>query len=450
MSNREKFLEKPLPSSEDSERAILGAILLDNDLMAEASEHVTASDFYSPMYRRIFGAMHELYNTSRPIDAILIGEELKKTDSLESIGGVAAIANLTYGLPHFSDLSEYLTLVREKSVMRRLIRICNSITTEVLEEDSTLEQLLASAEQQIFSLANSTHQSSFEQLRELVATAIDLSRQRSSSTELLIGLSTGYTDLDLKLQGLKNGDLLILAARPSVGKTVLATNLAQNVSIRDGRTVAFFSLEMSKAQLANRIIASEATVDNYRFNIGHLSDSEWDGVEEIRNSVSDTKLFIDDTAMISVPQIRSKVRRLSQQQGRVDLIVIDYLQLMGSGDVRFRQAEIAEISRSLKLTAREFDCPVLALSQLNRESEKRANHRPNLSDLRESGAIEQDADVVMFIYREDLYLPDPSMHTNISEIIIAKNRQGAIGTSRVQFDGAHNSFRDVNIDTGDF
>lgn len=449
-ARREQFLERPLPSSEDSERAILGAILLDNGLIAQAVEKLAPEDFYSPMHRRIFGAMIALFESSKRIDPILIGEELKKDGSVESIGGVAAITNLTYGLPHFSDLREYIKVVRDKSMLRSLVRTCNQITGSALEEEDDAEVVLDRAEQMIFALAEQKDRQGFSPIQpvaEQVFTKIQEFARNDSHA--LTGLATGFRDLDNLTSGFQAGDLIIVAARPSMGKTALCLNIAQRAAVKERAVVAVFSLEMSKEQLVMRMLSAEASVDARSLRLGMLSNKDWGRLAEAIGTLADTRLFIDDTPGISVLEMRAKLRRLAAEQKQLDLIVVDYLQLMGGGTRRNenRQQEVSQISRDLKSLAKEFNTPVLALSQLSRAPEARNPPRPMMSDLRESGSIEQDADVVAFIYRQDYYAKNaddiPEDQKNIAEIIIAKQRNGPTDTIKMAFLKQFTRFEDL-------
>ncbi len=433
-ARREQFLERPLPSSEDSERAILGAILLDNSLISQAVEQLKAEDYYSPLHRRIFTAMISLFEASKSIDPILIGEELKKDGSIDSIGGVSTITNLTYGLPHFSDLSGYIEVVKDKSVMRSLIRTCNQITSEALEEEDEARVVLDRAEQMIFALAERRTAEGFSHIQpvaERVLAKVEEYSKRESHA--LTGLATGFRELDEMTSGLQPADLIIVAARPSMGKTALCLTIAQNAAIAEKAVVGFFSLEMSKEQLVMRMMSSEAKVDASRFRRGILSREEWERLARAIGTLSDAKMFIDDTAGISVLEMRAKARRLAAEQKRLDLIVVDYLQLMGgSRRNENRQQEVSQISRELKGLAKELNVPVIALSQLSRAPEARNPPRPMMSDLRESGSIEQDADVVAFIYREDYYKPTDE-NAGMAELLISKQRNGPTGTVKLAF-----------------
>ncbi len=433
-ARREQYLERPLPSSEDSERAILGAILLDNSLISQAVEQLKVEDFYYPLHRRIFNAMIALFETSRSIDPILIGEELKKEGPIEAMGGVSTITNLTYGLPHFSDLSEYIKVVRDKSVMRSLVRTCNQITSEALEEEEDAKVVLDHAEQMIFALAEKRTREGFLNIQpgaEKVREKVQEYAKRESHA--LTGLATGFRELDEMTSGLQPSDLIIIAARPSMGKTALCLTMAQNAAITEKAVVGIFSLEMSKEQLVMRMMSSEAKVDASRFRKGILSREEWERLARAIGTLSDAKIFIDDTPGISVLEMRAKARRLAAEQKALDLIVVDYLQLMGgSRRNENRQQEVSQISRELKGLAKELNVPVVALSQLSRAPEARNPPRPLMSDLRESGSIEQDADVVTFIYREDYYKPTEE-NTGMAELIISKQRNGPTGTVKLAF-----------------
>jgi len=435
-SRREQFLEKPLPSSEESERVILGAILLDNSVIAQAVEHLKSEDFYSPLNRRVFAAMIALFEKQKQIDPILIGEELKKEGSLESIGGITTITNLTFGLPHFSNVEEYIKVVRDKSVVRNLIRTCNKITGDALAEEDDAEIILDNAEREIFKIAEARTQQSFSRIAPVADRVLARVKEHAAGgASGITGLSTGFTELDDLTSGLQRTDLVIIAGRPSMGKTALCLTLAQNAALRSNAVVAVFSLEMSKEQLVTRMLSSEAHINAHRFRTGHLMTNEWERLAGAIGTLSEAKVFIDDTPGISALEIRAKCRRLKAEQKQLDLILVDYLQLMGSGAgrrIENRQQEVSQISRELKALAKELDVPVLALSQLSRAPEARNPPKPLMSDLRESGSIEQDADVVGFIYREDYY-KETDENKGLAELIIAKQRNGPTGTIKLAF-----------------
>ncbi|MBA3334624.1 MAG: replicative DNA helicase [Pyrinomonadaceae bacterium] len=434
MATPEQYLEKPLPSSPESERVILGAILLDNQLISQAIEHLSKDDFYSPLHRRIFNAMMSLFERSERIDPILIGEELKKDGAIDSIGGIAAITNLTYGLPHFSDILDYARIVKSKATVRNLIKVCNQITSEALAEEEESEIILDHAEQMIFALADERTRQGFAHVKPIAETVLaKVQEYAKRETHALTGLATGFRELDQMTSGLQKTDLIIVAARPSMGKTALCLTLAQNAAILEKAVVAVFSLEMSKEQLVMRMLSSEARVDAHRFRTGYLTRDEWGRLAQSIGTLSEAKIFIDDTPGISVMEMRAKTRRLVAEQKKLDLIVVDYMQLMsGSRRTESRQQEVSQISRELKGLAKELDVPVVALSQLSRAPEARNPPKPLMSDLRESGSIEQDADVVAFIYREEYYKQSEE-NAGVAEILISKQRNGPTGSIKLAF-----------------
>ncbi|MGI8466893.1 MAG: replicative DNA helicase [Pyrinomonadaceae bacterium] len=443
-NTREQFLEKPLPSNSDSERVILGAILLDNTLISQAIELLKQDDFYSPLHRRIFRAMISLFDRGDKIEPILIGEELKKEGQLENIGGVATITNLTYGLPHFSNIAHYAKIVHDKAVIRNLIKVCNQVTSEALAEEDDADIILDHAEQAIFALAEERTRQGFAHVKP-VAEAVLIKVQEFARREshALTGLSTGFRELDQMTSGLQKNDLIIVAARPSMGKTALCLNIAQNAAILENAVVAIFSLEMSKEQLVMRMLSSEAKVDAQRFRNGFLARDEWARLAAAIGTLSEAKIFIDDTPGISPLEMRAKARRLTAEQKRLDLVVVDYMQLMsGSRRSESRQQEVSQISRELKGLAKELNVPLIALSQLSRAPEARNPPKPQMSDLRESGSIEQDADVVAFIYRDEYYNKSEE-NAGLAELLISKQRNGPTGTVKLAFLKEFTKFVDV-------
>jgi len=432
---REQFLEKPLPSSIESERAVLGGILLNNALASQAIELLKPDDFYSISNRLIYGAIISLFERGSTIDPILLGEELKKESALESVGGITTITNLTYGLPHFSNITNYSKIVRDKSLARNLIKVCNLIISNALAEEDPADVLLDHAEQLIFALAEGRASEGLVHVKPVAEAVLEKVQEFARrETHALTGLATGFRDLDSITSGLQKTDLIIVAARPSMGKTSLCLTLAQNAAILENAVVAVFSLEMSKEQLVMRMMSSEAKVDAHRFRSGFLTTDEWGRLGKSIATLADAKIFIDDTPGISVLEMRAKARRLATEQKKLDLIIVDYLQLMSGGMRRMesRQQEVAQISRELKGLAKELNVPVVALSQLSRAPEARTDHRPQLADLRESGSIEQDADVVAFIYREEQYKPSEENY-GLAELIIAKQRNGPTDTVKLAF-----------------
>jgi replicative DNA helicase len=433
-TRREQYLERPLPSSEDSERVILGAILLDNALVTQAIEHLKPEDFYSPLNRRVYNAMISLFEQAKQIDPVLIIEEMKRDGPVEAIGGISTIANLTFGLPHFSDLAEYVKVVKDKSVVRTLIRTCNQIISEALSEEDDAEVVLDRAEQMVFALAEERTRKGFYHIEPIARQVLEnVTELYKGESHALTGLATGFREFDAKTSGLQKTDLIIIAARPSMGKTALCLTIAQNAAVLENAVVAVFSLEMSKEQLVMRMLSSEARIDAHRFRTGHLMREEWARLAGGIESLSRAKIFIDDTAGLSVLEMRAKARRLAAEQKRLDLIVVDYLQLMSAGGRNeSRQQEVSKISRELKALAKELNVPVVALSQLSRAPEARNPPKPLMSDLRESGSIEQDADVVAFIYREDYY-HETDENKGMAELIVAKQRNGPTGTVKLAF-----------------
>jgi replicative DNA helicase len=433
-ATRDQLLERPLPHSADGERAILGAIILDNGLVNQAIELLKPEDFYIQAHRRIFTAMIRLSERGAEINPILLGEELRREGVLEQVGGVAFIANLTYGLPHFTNIAHYAELVRGKSLLRQLVKAANKITSEALEEEDEPEIILDRAEQAIFALAEERTRQGFTHVKPVADQILEKVQDTRGRTTTVTGLETGFTELDLMTSGLQPSDLIVIAARPSMGKTSLCLTLAQNAAIKVGAVVGIFSLEMSKESLVMRMLCSEGRVDAHRFRSGFLSNEEWGRLAVALGTLAETRIFIDDTPGISVLEMRAKARRLAAEQKRLDLIIVDYLQLMSGSSRRAesRQQEVSQISRELKALAKELNVPLIALSQLSRAPESRTDHRPQLADLRESGAIEQDADVVAFIYREEFYNRTEE-NAGIAELIISKQRNGPTGTIKLAF-----------------
>jgi replicative DNA helicase len=438
---REQTFERSLPNSSEAERAILGAIILDNGMISPAIELLKPEDFYVPSHRRIFVAMIALFERGAEINPILIGEELKKDNALETVGGVSFVTNLTYGLPHATNITNYARVVRGKSLLRRLIKTANKITNEALEEEDEPEIILDHAEQAIFELADERIRQGFVHVKPVAEALLDKIQEMEGRKVVLTGLTTGFAELDEKTSGLQRSDLIIVAARPSIGKTSFALMLAQNAAIQTGAVVGIFSLEMSKEALVMRMLCSQGNIDAQRFRNGFLSRAEWAQIAKSLGTLADTRIFLDDTPGITVLEMRAKARRLAVEQKGLDLVVVDYLQLMSGSAKRFesRQQEVSLISRELKGLAKELNVPLVALSQLSRAPESRSDHRPQLADLRESGALEQDADLVAFLYREEMYkspeerqnMPDDKK--NVAELILAKQRNGPTGTIELRF-----------------
>jgi replicative DNA helicase len=385
--------------------------------------------------------MIALFERGAEINPILIGEELKKENALESVGGVSFITNLTYGLPHSTNILHYAKVVKGKSMLRQLVKTSNKITQEALAEEDEPEIILDHAEHSIFQLADDRIRQGFVHVKPIAEQLLEKVQEMEGRATVLTGLTTGFQDLDKMTSGLQSSDLIILAARPSMGKTSFALMLAENAAIHAGAVVGVFSLEMSKESLVMRMLCSQGNIDAQRFRNGFLSRLEWAQIAKSLGILADTKIFLDDTPGISVLEMRAKARRLAAEQKRLDMIIVDYLQLMSGSSKRVesRQQEVSQISRELKGLAKELNVPLVALSQLSRAPESRSDHRPQLADLRESGALEQDADVVAFIFREEQYkTPEerdamPEDRKNIAELIIAKQRNGPTGTVDLRF-----------------
>lgn len=433
-------LEKSLPHSLDAEQAVLGAILIDNKLFDQASSHVGMEDFYLPGHRQIFAKMAMLSAGSRPMDLVTLTELLEREGMLEEAGGAAYLSSLLDGVPRSSNIEHYARIVKEKSLLRKLIHSTNSILMRSLSAEESPGELLEDAEKVIFEISQERVHKGFVELQHLLPDTYKYIETLYQRKELITGVATGFIDLDQMTSGLQSTDLVIVAARPGCGKTSLALNVAQHAAIAQRKTVGVFSLEMGAQQLVTRLLCAEARVDSHKVRSGRLSKQDWKELARALNHLSQARIFIDDTPGITVLELRSKARRLKAEHG-LDLLVVDYLQLMsgkGGAGERFesREKEIANISRSLKGLAKELNLPVLALSQLNRAPEqRRGNHRPQLSDLRESGSLEQDADVVLFIYREDMYKKpeDLDEESGVAEIIIGKQRNGPTGSVRLAF-----------------
>ena len=439
--------ERTLPHSLDAEKSVLGAVLMSNEAFNHAAELIDSKDFFRNAHARIFEKMILLSERGDAIDFITLKEELAKAGELEDVGGPAYLASLTDGVPRSANVEYYARIVKEKSTLRSLIHSANKILGDAYEAEQEPDLLLDEAERSIFAIAEDRIRAGFVPLRDLVQTSFATIERLQQQKGMVTGVPTGFIDLDEMTSGLQPSDLVLVAARPSMGKTSFVLNIAQHIGTATDMTVGFFSLEMSKEQLFMRMLTSEARIDAHRFRTGYLSEKDYGRLSHALGTLAEAKVFIDDTASIGVLEMRAKARRLKAEHG-LNLIVIDYIQLMqGRGRFESRQAEIASISRSLKGLAKELNVPIVALSQLSRASETRADHRPQLSDLRESGALEQDADVVMFIYRAEQYRDaDGNPNTEeagTAEIIIGKQRNGPIGTVKLAFIKEHTKFENL-------
>ena len=444
---RDPILERALPSSPETERAILGAIILDNTLISQAVELLKPADFYVPSHRRIFLAMIALFERSSEINPILIADELRRDNSLDSSGGVLFLTNLTYGLPHVTSIEQFARVVRGKSLLRQLVKVASKITAEALAEEDEPQNILDHAEHAIFALADERIRQGFQHIKEPAERVLEKAESVEHRDLVVTGVATGFRGLDALTSGLQKQDFVVIAARPAMGKTSLALTLAQYASIEHHAVVGVFSLEMSAEALAMRMLCSEASVDAQKFRSGYLSNEEWSRLGKALGKLADARIFIDDTPAVSVLEMRAKARRLKTEQKRLDMIVVDYMQLMAGSTRRFesRQQEVSQISRELKALAKELDVPLVALSQLSRAPENRTDHRPQLADLRESGAIEQDADLVAFIYREEQYNRTDE-NKNIAELIVAKQRNGPTDTVYLAFLNQFARFTDLDRD----
>ena len=425
----EALMKRVLPHSIEAEQSVIGSMLMDKEAIIAASEIVTARDFYQQQYGIMFETMVELFNEGKPVDLVTLQDRLKEKDVPPEVSSLDFVRDIITTVPTSANVKSYANIVREKAVLRRLIKVNEEIANTCYAGKEPLEQILASTEKSVFDLLQSRSSGEFVPIRQVALNVLEKIEAASKTQGTVTGIPTGFIDLDYKTSGMQPSDFVLIAARPSMGKTAFVLNLVDHVAVRKGLPCMIFSLEMSKEQLVNRMLAMESNVDSQKLRTGNLTDSDWDAIVEGIGVIGNSKLVIDDTPGISNTELRSKCRKMKLEQG-LSMIIIDYLQLMsGSGgkSSESRQQEISEISRSLKALAREMNAPVVALSQLSRACETRTDHRPMLSDLRESGAIEQDADVVMFLYRDDYYNKDTDM-PNIAEVIIAKQRNGPIGT----------------------
>ncbi len=425
----EALMKRVLPHSVEAEQSVIGSMLMDKDAIIAASEIITAADFYQQQYGVMFECMVELFNEGAPVDLITLQNRLKEKDVPPEVSSLEFVRDIITTVPTSANVRSYANIVYEKSVLRKLIKVNEEIANTCYAGKEPLEQILAGTEKTIFDLLQNRNSGDFVPIRQVALNVLENIETASKSQGTVTGIPTGFIDLDYKTSGMQPSDLVLIAARPSMGKTAFVLNLVDHVAVRKGLPCMIFSLEMSKEQLVNRMLAMESNVDAQKLRNGNLTDSDWDAIVEGIGVIGNSKMIIDDTPGISITELRSKCRKMKLEYG-LSMVIIDYLQLMtGSGgkSSESRQQEISEISRSLKALAREINAPVIALSQLSRACETRTDHRPMLSDLRESGAIEQDADVVMFLYRDDYYNKDTDT-PNIAEVIIAKQRNGPIGT----------------------
>lgn len=433
------------PNDVEAEQAVLGSMLLDRDAVSSALEVLKPDDFYREENKLIFDAILNLYNRSEPIDLITVKDELISQGKFEVCGGLEYIADLPDKVPTTANVDQYIKIVEEKSILRSLIKTSNELVNLGYDQSLEVDEIIEKAEKNVFDLLQNRNQKGYTPIKDILVETVAQLEKLYNQKEHITGVPTGFADLDYKTAGLHGSELILVAARPAMGKTAFALNIATNVAVRAKVPVAIFSLEMSKEQLVSRVLSSEAMIDSNKLKTGKMEEEDWIKLSEGLEPLSEAEMYIDDTPGISITEIRAKCRKLKLEKD-IGLVVIDYLQLIsGSGNRKngSREQEISEISRSLKILAKELNVPVIALSQLSRAPEQRKDdHRPMLSDLRESGAIEQDADIVMFLYRDDYYNPD-SENKNIAEVILAKHRGGSTGTVELLWLGSFTKFANI-------
>ena len=440
------MIDRVPPQNIDAEQAVLGAMLIKKDAIAEVSQILRPEDFYRDAHKIVYEAMLTLFNKNEPADIVTVSDYLNNENLMEKVGGVTFITALANTVPTAANVTYHAKIVREKSDLRHLINTATDIAGMAYESSDDVADVIDKSEKMIMEVANRQNVSAFTPMRDIVMETFDKINVLYESKGGLTGIPCGFTDLDKLTSGLQASDLILVAARPSMGKTAFTLNIGAHVALKEHKNVAFFSLEMSKQQLVQRMLCSEGGIDSQKLRKGELDKTDWSKLVNVANKVAEAPLYIDDTAGITVMELRSKARRLKAEKG-LDLIIIDYLQLMqgrtGKGATDNRQQEISEISRSLKAVARELNVPVIALSQLSRSVESRQIKRPMLSDLRESGSLEQDADIVMFLYREDYYDPE-TVNKNITEVIVAKHRNGPVDTVKIFFKKEFTRFNDLS------
>ena len=424
-AQKTKLNAKIPPQNLEAEASLLGSILLDPEAMIKIADQVQAEDFYETRHQIIYNAMQELYESRRPIDVLTLKEKLDNNDSLKDAGGAAYITDIANSVPSAAHIEEYAKIVAAKATLRRLISAANTITNLGYDEDAELDSLLDKAEQTLFDVSQNQLKPKYVSINDVLAESFDRLDELHRDKNKLRGISTGFPDMDNILAGLQRSDMVILAARPSMGKTSLALNIAAHVAVKEGIPVGMFSLEMSQEQLVDRLLSTQAGVDSHKLRSGNLEDTDFEKIGEAMGTLSEAPIYIDDTPGISAMEMRPMARRMQSEHG-IGLLIVDYLQLMSGRNTDNRVQEVSEISRGLKSLARELNVPLLALSQLSRSVESRSPQIPQLADLRESGSIEQDADVVMFIYREDYYNQETERQ-NLADVLIKKHRNGPIG-----------------------
>lgn len=443
MADNLNFADRALPHSKEAEQSVLGSVLSSPQAVGEACEILGADDFFFTQNKEIYGCVLELFNENTPVDIVTVSDKLNQHDKLDAVGGVPYLSSLVLSVPTTGNVEYYARIVKDKATLRRLIYATQGVMSMAYDEQDATERIIDRAEQLVLDISSNKDQSDIVHISEIMETAYDDMVQNSLTKGTVTGISTGFNYLNNSTGGLHGGELIIIAGRPGMGKSSFAVNIAEHAAINDNITVAIFNLEMSKSMIVNRIICSQALVDSQNVRRGEFQPEDWQQICSVIDKLSGAPIYIDDSSSITVSEIRAKCRRLKQTKN-LGLVVIDYLQLMQSSKkTDNRQQEISDISRSLKVLAKELDVPVIALSQLSRTSESRSDKRPMLSDLRESGAIEQDADLVMFLYRDDYYNKETT-EKNVAEVIIAKQRSGSTGTIKLGWQGRYTKF--VNID----
>ena len=436
-------LGKVPPHDVEAEQAVIGSMLTDKDSVISAVETLKDEDFYREDNKVIYGAIMNLYNRGEPVDIITLKDELVSLGKFEAVGGLEYLAELTEKIPTTANVDKYIKIVEEKSMLRTLIKTANELIVLGYDQTQEVEDIMDVAEKKIFNVMQRKNQKGYSSMKDILVESFTQLEELYNRKQHITGVPTGFADLDYKTAGLHNSDLILVAARPAMGKSAFALNIASYAAVKANVPVAIFSLEMSKEQMGNRILCSEAMVDSNKVRTGKIEDEDWAKLAMASGELSESQIFIDDTPGISIMEIRAKCRKMKLEKN-IGLVVIDYLQLVQGSSKKggSREQEISEISRSLKILAKEINVPVIALSQLSRAPEQRPDHRPMLSDLRESGAIEQDADIVMFLYRDDYYNED-SEKKNIAEVIIAKHRAGSTGTVELLWLGNYTKFANI-------
>ena len=435
---------RSLPQSLEAEQSVIGSMIIDKSAIAKSLEKLNDEDFYRDGHKVIFKAIREMFSQDMAVDLVTLLEYLKSTDNLDKAGGVTYISEISSSVITTANLEAYIKIVEDKSLLRKLIKSSTAIIEESYNKQDKVDDVLDLAQKKIFDLAEKQGSNDYEPLSTVLERGFIEIERLFNNKGSITGVGSGIRDLDAKTSGFQKGDMVLIAARPSMGKTTFSLNIAENAALREGKSVVIFSLEMPKEQLAYKLLCSEANVDMLKLRTGNLDDDDWERIARATGPLSKAKIYIDDTAGLSVMEMRSKCRKIKMEHG-IDMILIDYLQLMsGSAGSESRQQEVSEISRSIKALAKEMECPIIALSQLSRAPEQRADHSPMLSDLRESGSIEQDADVVMFLYRDEYYNKETE-EKNIGECIIAKQRNGPVGTVKMAWIGSQSKFANLEL-----